>query len=80
MGAFTEGGGISAEVCEQMRRWHDTISKVAERCNKILNGETLSIPQLGVLAEQYLQIVAKHVTAEQMDAIRAECRKVGGRG
>ena len=80
---FVEGQPISAALGEELRKWHDTISKLAERCDKILNGEryTIRIDQLGAIIEQITDAVAAEVADPALRAkIAARIAKIGGKG
>ena len=50
MGAFVDGGGISAEVGGEMRAWVDQVSKIVERCHKVLYGEQYTVTVEGLQA------------------------------
>ncbi len=59
MATFVEGQYISAEVGGELRQWFDLISRVAERANKILNGDryTINVPGLQAVIAQIGDIV-----------------------
>ena len=61
MATFVPGQPISADVGGELRAWSETISRVAERCNKILNGDKYSINVEGVqaLTTRWAAIVAE---------------------
>ena len=50
MGGWEPGQVISAETGSELRQWGETISRIAERCHKILYGERYSITVQGLQA------------------------------
>ncbi len=88
MSTIGEAQTVSAETGGEMRAWLDQVSKVAERCHKILHGETytLTVENAQALVARWCDIVNTHIDAgltgqTLKDAIgRDIAKELGGDG
>ena len=79
MSTIVEGHGISAEIGEELRKWGDTISKVAERADKILHGEryTITVEGLATAAARQVDIVNTALEECEADLVDHAWAEVG---
>ena len=63
MSCFVEGQKIGVGVGEELRSWFDSISKITERCDKILNGEryTVNLQGLNAVIAQISDIISSAI-------------------
>lgn len=72
MSTIVDGHGISAELGDELRKWGETISKLAERADKILHGEryTITVEGLATAAARQVDIVMTALDEAECEAVR----------
>ena len=73
-GAMQEGTVVTAEIGAELRAWFDLNSKLAERCDKILNGEryTINVQGLQAIMAQIVDIINTAIDGAGLDAATAD--------
>jgi len=71
---FVEGQRIGAGVADELRAWFDSIGRLAERCDKILNGEryTINVAGLQAIMAQIVDIISSAIEEHIPDAKTAD--------